>query len=78
MNRALLAGSGSLGRLFVLGGIASVVMKPDLYLKDGGAVTEDIERFPNSLKKRIIFLHRINLGLLAFVFIAGGVAYSAL
>jgi len=75
MNRALFHKTGVWGRLFVLGGIASVLMYPSVYLKDGGAVAGDLESFPAKLKRKTVILFRINLALLAYMFGAGGVAY---
>lgn len=44
-------------RLVVLGRIFSVISTPSLYLPDGGACIEDIERFPKALKKRLSTLN---------------------
>lgn len=59
MIRAPMKDGGPWGRLFVLGGIVSVIQTPGLYIPDGGACPEDIDKFPKKLKARLITLHRV-------------------
>jgi hypothetical protein len=51
--RKPLIGKYPLGRLFMMGTIAGVLLTPKLYLKDGGADQDDIKNFPKVLKKII-------------------------
>lgn len=48
---------GPRGRLVVLGRIFSVISTQSLYLPDGGACIEDIEKFPKTLKNRLSTLN---------------------
>ncbi|AMS20795.1 hypothetical protein AYK59_11820 [Pseudomonas synxantha] len=49
---------GPLGRLVVLGRIFSVISTPRLFLPDGGACIEDIDKFPKALKRRLSILNK--------------------
>ena len=55
-------GKDPFGRLFMMGTIAGVLLTPKLYLKDGGADPDDIEKFPKQLKTIIA----IQYGLVVF------------
>lgn len=67
MIKAPFKNGGPWGKLFVLGGIVSVIKTPGLYTPDGGASIEDIANFPKALRARIITLYRV-----------GGYFFSAL
>lgn len=72
MIRAPFKNSGPWGRLFVLGAIVGVIKTPGLYLPDGGVSAEDIARFPQGLRKRLLLLNRVGGG-----FIWALMTYSA-
>lgn len=63
INLSLLLGSGWWGRLYVMGGITSVLVFPHIYLRDGGAIASDIESFPIDLKRRLILMCKIDCSL---------------
>lgn len=58
--RKLLLEFGPMGRLFVLGGVISVLRKPQLFLRDGGADEGDLKEFPEGIKKKLLVLHRFS------------------
>lgn len=58
MIRARFVHGGPRGRLFVLGGIYSVIKSPGLFLPDSGACAKDIENFPENLKNQLFFLYK--------------------
>lgn len=58
---SLLLNSGWWGRVYVLGGITSVLLFPHIYLRDGGAIASDIEAFPVELKRKLILMCKIDL-----------------
>lgn len=62
MIRASFKNSGPWGRLFVLGAIVGVIKTPGLYLPDGGVSAEDIARFPQDLRKKLLLLYRVGGG----------------
>lgn len=57
--KAPLKNGGPWGRLFVLGGIIGVIKAPGVYIPDGGACVEDIAKFPEELKARLIALYKV-------------------
>lgn len=57
--KAPLKNEGPWGRLFVLGGIVGVIKAPGVYIPDGGACAEDIAKFPEELKARLIALYKV-------------------
>lgn len=57
--------TGPFGKLQLVGGTASVVTFPRFFVKRGLASAEDIEKFPISLRRKLIFLQWSVIGLLA-------------
>lgn len=57
--KAPLKNGGPWGRLFVLGGIVGVIKAPGVYIPDGGACAEDIAKFPEELKARLIAIYKV-------------------
>ncbi|ARU86678.1 hypothetical protein [Pseudomonas sp. M30-35] len=55
MTRAPFKKGGPAGRLFVLSGIIGVVTRPKIYLRDGGAIATDLDKFPVGLKRKLAF-----------------------
>lgn len=76
MIRTVLLDSGAWGRLHVLGVIMGLMVHPDVYLRDGGAITTDLDNFPSQLKRKLIVLQWCGWTLLLLMFSAGIVLYS--
>lgn len=55
---------GPLGKLQLVGGIAGVVTFPRFFIKRGIANAEDVESFPLSFRRKLIFLQWSVIGLL--------------
>lgn len=73
MVRAPFKNGGPAGRLFVLSGIIGVVVTPRIYLRDGGAVQEDLDNFPADLKRLLVVFQTVGwvlLGALVVLFVA--------
>lgn len=58
-------------RIFLLGGIISVFITPNILLREGGANSEDLKNFPASLRRRLIMLHWSGIFFIALLVIAG-------
>ncbi|MDF3195262.1 hypothetical protein [Pseudomonas sp. 1928-m] len=74
LARAHLKNGGPAGRLFVLGGIIGVVTRPAIYLRDGGAIQEDLDNFPADLKRLLVVYQTVGwvlLGAMFVIFVAG-------
>lgn len=74
MVRAHLNNGGPAGRLFLLSGIIGVVTRPAIYLRDGGAVQEDLDNFPADLKRLLVVYQKVGwvlLGAMFVIFVAG-------
>lgn len=63
-DRAFLNSGGPWGRLLLIGGVSGIVTFPGFYLKRGGVRTEDLERLPRPIKKKLVALHWSALTLL--------------
>jgi len=63
-DRAFLNSGGPWGRLLLIGGVSGIVTFPGFYLKRGGIRTEDLERLPRPIKKKLVALHWSALTLL--------------
>lgn len=63
-DRAFLNSGGPWGRLLLIGGVSGIVTFPSFYLKRGGIRTEDLERLPRPIKKKLVALHWTALTLL--------------
>lgn len=57
--------AGPFGKLQLVGGIASVVTFPRFFVKLGMVSAEDIEKFPQLFRRKLIFLQWSVIGLLA-------------
>lgn len=69
---ASLRHTGPWGKLMLIGGISGFLAFPRGYLKRGCISTEDIENFPEPLKRKLTRLHCIGL-VLALIIIGVGV-----
>ncbi|MDB5983977.1 MAG: hypothetical protein JWQ69_4992 [Pseudomonas sp.] len=74
--RAFLIKAGPWGRLHVLGVMMGLMITPRIFLRSGGASTEDLKNFPADLKRKLIVLHWF--GWTAFLMIVGVVAIDEL
>ncbi|MPR03130.1 hypothetical protein F0169_14240 [Pseudomonas sp. MAFF 212408] len=68
MIRAPFKSAGTWGRMFVLGAIMGVMTVPRLYLRDGGASSEDLKNFPARLKRKLIVVHWGGVSFLLILF----------
>jgi len=64
MIRAPLRHGGPWGKLLLVGGISGIVTFPGIYLKHGGVSTEDLEKMPKQLKRKLKLLQWCAIGLL--------------
>ncbi|AIL63528.1 hypothetical protein [Pseudomonas alkylphenolica] len=64
MTRAPLRHGGPWGKLLLVGGISGIVTFPGIYLKHGGVSTEDLEKMPKQLKRKLELLQWCAIGLL--------------
>lgn len=74
MARVPFINSGPLGKIFLLGQIMGVLAIPSVYLKNGTASADDINKFPVDLKRKLIILHHVGLGLLLVMLVLGIIA----
>ncbi|SDT38589.1 hypothetical protein SAMN04489802_4246 [Pseudomonas chlororaphis] len=63
MNRASFKNAGPAGRLFLMGSVIGVIAWPGMYIRDGGASVEDINNFPQRLKRKLMVWYRVGGGL---------------
>jgi hypothetical protein len=65
MNRASFKNAGPAGRLFLMGSVIGVIAWPGMYIRDGGVSVEDINNFPQGLKRKLMVWYRVGGGLFA-------------
>ncbi|MEB0043728.1 MULTISPECIES: hypothetical protein [unclassified Pseudomonas] len=62
--RAFLINTGPWGRMHVLAVITGLMVTPKIFLRDGGASAEDLNNFPDDIKRKLTMLFWANGGLL--------------
>ncbi|MGY2292473.1 hypothetical protein ACW9H6_22200 [Pseudomonas sp. SDO528_S397] len=73
MSRAPLRHGGPWGKLLLIGGISGIVTFPGFYLKRGGMSVEDLENLPAPLKRKLLIIQWVGIGLF-FVMCSFGAA----
>lgn len=68
MIRAPFRNGGPWGNMLLLGAIMGVMTTPRLYLRDGGACSDDLMNFPADLKRKLVILQWTGWGLLLVMF----------
>ncbi|AJO77919.1 hypothetical protein [Pseudomonas sp. MRSN 12121] len=63
MNKASFRKAGPAGRLYLMGSVIGVIAWPGIYIRDGGASVEDINKFPPGLKRKLMIWYRVGAGL---------------
>ncbi|WP_434707397.1 hypothetical protein J3P75_15965 [Pseudomonas sp. R1-1] len=76
MTRAPLRHGGPWGKLLLVGGISGIVTFPKFYLKRGELNSEDLARFPASLRRKLAVLQWSVICLL-LVMISFGIAVKS-
>ena len=65
MSLAQFRQGGPWGKLLLVGSISGFVTFPNFYIKRGGFSAEDISNFPLSLKRKLVVLQWVGIGLLS-------------
>lgn len=78
MARAPLKHGGPWGRLLLIGGISGILTFPNYYLKRGELCPEDLKKFPETLKRKLVVMQWIIIVLMISMFLLALIGKSGL